>query len=56
MQSNAISNWCAIMKNFDLVIRPKAPKTLPKVLSKQDLNRLFSQTQNLKHLLLLKMA
>jgi len=41
---------------FDHVIRPKAPKTLPQVLSKQELNKLFSQTENLKHLLLLKMA
>lgn len=47
---------CHNEKMFDRVIRPKAPQTLPKVLSKQELNKVFSQTQNLKHLLLLKMA
>jgi len=41
---------------FQNVIRPKAPKTLPKVLSKQQVALLFKQTNNMKHLLLLKMA
>ncbi len=43
-------------KIFEHVIRPKAPQTLPRVLSQNELNKLFAQTQNLKHLLLLKMA
>lgn len=47
---------CHDERIFDRVIRPKAPRTLPQVLSKQELNKLFSQTENLKHLLLLKMA
>lgn len=41
---------------FQNVIRPKAPNTLPKVLSKQEVSLLFKQTNNMKHLLLLKMA
>lgn len=41
---------------FDKVIRPKPAKQLPKVLSKQEVLKLFSVVSNLKHLLILKMA
>lgn len=41
---------------FDRVIRPKPTKSLPKVLSKQEVLKLFSATSNPKHLLILKMA
>lgn len=41
---------------FDTVIRPKPAKQLPKVLSKQEILKLFAVVKNLKHLLILKMA
>lgn len=41
---------------FDMVIRPKPTKQLPKVLSKQEILKLFSAASNLKHLLILKMG
>ncbi len=41
---------------FDTVIRPKPAKTLPKVLSSAEVKRLFQATQNIKHLLILKIA
>lgn len=57
---NAIKCYFRLVLNkesvFDTVIRPKSPVTLPTVLSKQEIKRLFAQTDNLKHLLLLKMA
>lgn len=57
---NAVKCYFKLVLNkesvFDTVIRPKAPVTLPTVLSKQEIKRLFAQTDNLKHLLLLKMA
>jgi len=36
--------------------RPKKPQTLPKVLSTKDIERLFMQTQNDKHLLMLQLC
>ncbi|MDH4472734.1 MAG: tyrosine-type recombinase/integrase [Fluviicola sp.] len=57
---NAVKCYFKLVMNkesvFDTVIRPKAPITLPTVLSKQEIIRLFAQTDNFKHLLLLKMA
>lgn len=57
---NAVKCYFKLVLNkesvFDAVIRPKAPVTLPTVLSKQEIKRLFAQTNNIKHLLLLKMA
>lgn len=57
---NAVKSYFKLVLNkesvFDGVIRPKPSKPLPKVLSKEEISRLFSSTQNLKHLLLLKMA
>ncbi len=57
---NAIKSYFKLVLNketvFDRVIRPKPAKSLPKVLSKQEITRLFKQTPNLKHLLILKMA
>lgn len=41
---------------FDAVIRPKPRKSLPKVLSQQEVKKLFQNTANVKHLLILKMA
>lgn len=41
---------------FEKVIRPKPAKQLPKVLSKQEVVKLFAVVSNLKHLLILKMA
>jgi integrase len=38
------------------VIRPKATKTLPKVLSSSEVKRIFEVTHNIKHLLILKIA
>lgn len=57
---NAIKSYFDLVRNerriFDRVIRPKPAKQLPKVLSKQEVLRLFAVTPNLKHLLILKMA
>lgn len=57
---NAIKAYFNLVRNeakiFDRVIRPKPVKSLPKVLSKQEILRLFEATDNLKHLLILKMA
>lgn len=57
---NAIKSYFTLVLNrecvFDEVIKPKSTKTLPKVLSKQEVQRLFQTTQNLRHLLLLKLA
>lgn len=40
---------------FDIP-RPKTPKLLPKILSKNEIIRLFETTQNQKHLLMLKLC
>ncbi|MCC7051597.1 MAG: tyrosine-type recombinase/integrase [Bacteroidia bacterium] len=57
---NAVKCYFKLVLNneqiFTNVIRPKAPKTLPTVLSTAELKNIFLQTQNLKHLLLLKMS
>ncbi|WLD23692.1 tyrosine-type recombinase/integrase [Flavobacterium dauae] len=57
---NAIKAYFKYVLNedavFDKVIRPKPTKQLPKVFSKQEVLKLFAVTQNLKHLLILKMA
>jgi integrase/recombinase XerD len=57
---NAIKSYFKLVLNreeiFDQVIKPKATKSLPKVLSKEEVKKLFVTTTNLKHLLVLKMA
>lgn len=57
---NAIKCYFKLVLNkeyiFDEVIRPKPTKSLPKVLSQYEIKKLFAATQNIKHLLLLKMA
>lgn len=57
---NAVKSYFRLVLNretvFDRVIRPKPTKSLPKVLSKQEVLKLFSATSNLKHLLILKIA
>ena len=57
---NAIKSYFSLVQSwseiFDTVIRPKPTKTLPKVLSSSEVKRLFQATQNLKHLLILKIA
>lgn len=57
---NAIQAYYKLVLNtshvIEQVIRPKASKRLPKVLSKSEIQRLFNQCDNPKHLLLLKMA
>lgn len=57
---NAVKAYFKLVLNkvhvFDQVIRPKARKSLPTVLNKEEIKKLFSTTQNNKHLLLLKMA
>jgi len=57
---NAIKSYFRLVLHketvFDNVIRPRPGKKLPKVLSKQEVFKLFAVTQNLKHLLILKMA
>ena len=57
---NAIKSYFRLVLDkenvFDNVIRPRPGKKLPKVLSKQEVLKLFAVTQNLKHLLILKMA
>lgn len=41
---------------FSAVPRPKKPSQLPKVLSKTDLKKMFDLTENIKHLLILKLV
>src|SRR5690606_19477230 len=57
---NAVKSYFKLVLNketvFDGVIRPKPTKSLPVVLSKQEILKLFSTTSNLKHLLILKLA
>lgn len=57
---NAVKSYFKLVLNketvFDNVIRPKPTNQLPKVLSKQEVLKLFSVTTNLKHLVILKMA
>ena len=57
---NAIKSYfflvCSQSEIFDTVIRPNPTKILPKVLSSSEVKRLFQATQNLKHLLILKIA
>lgn len=57
---NAVKSYFKLVQHrpevFDQVIRPKSPNTLPKVLSKEEVKRLFEHTTNLKHLLMLKIA
>lgn len=57
---NAIKSYFKIVLHqeavFDQVIRPKASKTLPTVLSKYEIKKIFGACENLKHLLILKMA
>lgn len=43
-------------KFFMEIPRPKKPSTLPKALSTHDLKKMFAVTQNLKHLVMLKMC
>lgn len=57
---NAVKAYFKLVLNqesvFDSIIRPKAPKHLPRVLSKQEIQKIFNATSNFKHLLILKMA
>ena len=57
---NAIKSYFKLVVNketiFETIIRPKAKKQLPTVLSKQEVQKIFKTTDNLKHLLILKMA
>ena len=57
---NAVKSYFRLVLNqetvFENVIRPKSAQQLPKVLSKQEVVKLFAVTHNLKHLLILKMA
>ena len=57
---NAVKSYfslvCKRAEIFDLVIRPKATKKLPKLLSTIEVKKLFLATDNLKHLLILKIA
>jgi integrase/recombinase XerD len=57
---NAVKSYFTLVLNkatvFDQVIRPKPVHALPKVLSKEEVKCLFSQTENLKHILMLKMV
>src|SRR5690606_3959258 len=57
---NAVKSYFRLVLNkervFDGVTRPKPTKSLPVVLSKQEILKLFSATSNPKHLLILKMA
>lgn len=43
-------------KMFFDIPRPKKPQTLPKMLSKADIKKIFSVTHNQKHLLILKLC
>jgi integrase/recombinase XerD len=57
---NAVKSYFKLVLNkehiFNQVIRPKARKTLPTVLSKAEIKKIFSIIHNNKHLLILKMA
>ena len=57
---NAVKSYfnlvCQRIEIFDLVIRPKPTKKLPKVLSTFEVKKLFLATANLKHILILKIA
>ena len=57
---NAVKSYFTLVHNraeiFDLVIRPKAPNILPKVLSKEEVKRLLECVENSKHKLILKLA
>lgn len=57
---NAVKSYFKLVYHkealFDKVIRPKSPIALPKVLSMQEIKKMFEITTNLKHNLLLKMA
>lgn len=57
---NAIKTYFKLVRNdvmiFEHVIKPKPRKSLPSVLSKDEVKRLFLTTSNSKHLLILKMA
>lgn len=57
---NAVKSYFKLVLNketvFNSVIRPKPTKKLPKVLSQQEVKKMFESTTNIKHLLLLKMA
>ncbi len=57
---NAIKSYFFLVHSkseiFNAVIRPKATKTLPKVLSSSEVKRIFEVTYNIKHLLILKIA
>lgn len=57
---NAIKSYFFLVHSkseiFNSVIRPKAAKTLPKVLSSSEVKRIFEVTHNIKHLLILKIA
>lgn len=43
-------------KMFFDIPRPKKPQTLPKMLSKKEVRKIFNQVKNLKHLLMLKLC
>jgi site-specific recombinase XerD len=57
---NAIKSYFSLVCNraeiFDLVIKPKATKKLPQVMNASEVKKLFHATDNLKHLLILKIA
>lgn len=57
---NAIKTYFKLVRNnvliFETVIKPKPRKALPTVLSKEEVKKLFLETSNSKHLLILKMA
>lgn len=57
---NAVKSYFKLVLHketvFDKVIRPKPVKHLPEVFSKEEILKLFRVTENLKHLLILKMA
>lgn len=57
---NAVKSYfslvCHSTQVFEHVLRPKARVSLPKVLSKTEIQRLFKHCENPKHLLILKMA
>lgn len=57
---NAIKSYFRLVLRkeylFDTVIKPKPTKPLPKVLSKQEVLKLFAVTNNIKHLIILKMG
>ena len=42
--------------NFEVIPRPRRPKSLPKVMSKGEVIQLFTQVKNSKHLVMLYLA